>query len=60
MLSEMYKLQELTEKDQRTKQKVMQMMLSQEHEERLNRFYNKLKPTKNKLSLKLKVKQVDF
>jgi hypothetical protein len=56
---EMYKQQELIEKDQRMKQKVMLMMSSQEHEVKLNKFYSKLKLIRKRLLLKLKVKQVD-
>ena len=60
MLLEMYKQQELIEKDQKTKPKVMRMTLFQELEGKQNKFYNKLKLTKKKLLQKQRVKQVDF
>ena len=44
----------------KTKLKPMQTMLYQEHEEKRNKFYNKLKLIKKKWLQKLKVKQVDF
>ena len=57
---ETYKQLEQTEKDQKTKQKHMPIMLYQEHEGMPNKFYNKQKLIRKKLLQKRKVKQVDF
>ena len=60
MRLEMYKLQELTWKDKKMKQKHMQTMLFQEQGVKQQKFYKQRKPIKKKLLQKLKVKQADF
>ena len=52
--------EEVIAADQKMKQRLMLMMLFQEHEVKPNKYYNKLKLIKKKLLQKPRVKQVDF